>query len=255
MMPALPQVAEQFISITRVNGASVGLVLNTYDGASLRIVQVEEEGLIPNWNKENPSHQLRRGDRIVEVNGVRGDALAMAEACKVSSNLNLLFRYTSELEQRHHMMQYCTLGPEDFELLLLLDKAIPPRTNVRRSFIAQLPREKACASGLDRCSICLQEWHGDDEITRLPCQHYFCTKCIEQWLTQCRAQCPMCLAPVHCPVEDEEASTQSLLVDDSFDSEIGKETEDDECLAIVRASSPTPKIISATRCEGLGSRT
>jgi len=153
------------------------------------------------------------------------------------------------------MMQYCTLGPEDFELLSLLDEAIPPRTNVRRSFIARLPREKACASGLERCSICLQEWHGDDEITRLPCQHYFCTRCIEQWLSQCRAECPLCLAPVHCPVENEDHASQSSLVDEFLGSEISEETEDGECSAMARALNFTPKIISATRCDGLGSRT
>jgi len=255
MTPALPQVAEHMVSITKAVGAKVGLVLRGEDGGSLRIVKVEEEGLIPNWNKENPSHRLQRGDRIVEVNGVCGDSPAMAELCKTSSTLNLLFRYTSELEQRHLMMQYRTLGPEEFDLLRVLDKAIPPRTSVRRSFVAQLPRVKASACGLDKCSICLQEWHEDDMITRLPCQHYFCTKCIEQWLTQCRAQCPLCLAPVYCPAEDEDASTQSSLVDEGFGSDIGKETEGGECVAMVHASSHSSTIISATRCAGLRSRT
>jgi len=166
----------------------------------------------------------------------------MIELCKTSATLELLFRYTSELEQRHLMMHYGTLGPEDFELLRLLDKAIPPKTTVRRCFVAQLPREKASNCGLDTCSICLQEWHEDNKITRLPCKHYFCTKCIEQWLTQCRAQCPLCLAPVHCPLEDEEVLTRSSLVDEGFGSEIGNETEDGECFAMVRASRLTPKI-------------
>lgn len=248
------QVEEHMVSLQKVDGARVGLALSALDGICLRIVKVDEVGLVPNWNKENPRHQVRRGDRIIEVNGVSGNALAMIEVCKNSSTLNFLFRYTSELEQRHLMMQYRALSPEDFELLRLLDEAIPARTNVRREFIAQLPREKASACGVDKCPICLQELEKDEEITRLPCRHYFCTKCIERWLTECRGQCPICLAPVHCPALEDEAFTRSL-VDDGAGSEIGRESEEGDCSALVHASILAPKIISATRCEGLGSRT
>jgi len=254
MPPSPPQVSEHMVTLTKVDGAKVGLALTAVDGVSLRIVKVDEVGLVPNWNRENPSHPVRRGDRIVEVNGIRGNAQAMIEVCKTSATLTCLFRYTSELEQRHLMMQYRALGPEDFELLRLLDEAIPARTSVRRSFVALLPREKASACGVDKCSICLQVFDEDDEITRLPCCHYFCTKCIEQWLTECRGQCPMCLAPVHCPDVDDEASIRSSLNDDSVGSDIGRESEDGECAALVHASILAPKIVSATRCEGLGSR-
>jgi len=253
MLQALPGVPEHVVTIKKADGGGkVGIGLSALEGRCLRIVKVDAEGLMSTWNTENPTKQVRRGDRIMEVNGIRGDARAMIEACKYSGNLQLLIRFTADLEQRHRMLQYRNLRPEDFELLQLLDAALPARTCVQRSFVVRLPRFKACDVGVDKCLICLSDCEKDDELTQLPCQHCFCTKCIEMWLTECRSHCPMCLAPVICPEEDE--ASPSALHDDSGGSDIGRESEDDDCSALVHASILASKIVSATRCEGLGSR-
>jgi len=247
-----PPNSEHMVRITKVDANSkVGLGLSAVDGRSLRILKVDSEGLIPSWNRENPDQQVRSGDRIVEVNGVCGDARAMIETCKNNETLQIKVRYTADIEHRHRMLQYRNLLPEDFELLRLLDETVPPakKTCLRQSFVAQLPRRKASSCGTDKCAICLIDCGEDAEMTQLPCRHYFCTECIEHWLTQCRDHCPICMAPVECPEEDEGSTC-----DGSVGSDVGRESESDDCSALVHASILMPKIVSATRCEGLGSR-
>ena len=42
-----------------------------------------------------------------------------------------------------------------------------------------------------QCSICLCEFEGEDDVRRLPCNHYFHKGCIDGWLRISRV-CPMC---------------------------------------------------------------
>ncbi|XP_042390263.1 E3 ubiquitin ligase BIG BROTHER-related-like [Zingiber officinale] len=42
-----------------------------------------------------------------------------------------------------------------------------------------------------RCSICQEEYVGEDEVGELPCDHRYHTACIEQWLRQ-KNWCPVC---------------------------------------------------------------
>lgn len=248
-------IPEIMVTVNKVDASSrVGLGLSAIDGNCLRIVKVDNEGLIPNWNMENPTQRVQRGDRIIEVNGHCGDTVAMIQACKNDVTLQILVRSTADIEQRHRMMQYRNLLPEDFELLGLLDELPSKRTCLRESVIAQLPKRKASSCNIDVCSICLIEPEEDAEMTQLPCQHCFCTKCIEHWLTRCRIDCPMCLTPVECLANDDQASTRASSFDESSGAEdICRESEDD-CLTLVNTSLLTPKIMSATRCAGLGSR-
>ena len=41
------------------------------------------------------------------------------------------------------------------------------------------------------CSICLDEFHKDDEVVQLPCTHYFHYKCADLWLER-NESCPYC---------------------------------------------------------------
>jgi len=42
------------------------------------------------------------------------------------------------------------------------------------------------------CPILHTEFEPNEEITMLPCNHYFNTKAIEQWLKEEKAECPIC---------------------------------------------------------------
>lgn len=45
------------------------------------------------------------------------------------------------------------------------------------------------------CSICQDEYKGDDIIKILPCKHFFHTQCITEWLTNYHYKCPICRQP------------------------------------------------------------
>ncbi|KAH8742399.1 hypothetical protein F5883DRAFT_442405 [Diaporthe sp. PMI_573] len=45
------------------------------------------------------------------------------------------------------------------------------------------------------CSICIEEYHFGDEVTILPCKHWFHGECVIPWLRQ-RNTCPICRGPV-----------------------------------------------------------
>jgi hypothetical protein len=48
---------------------------------------------------------------------------------------------------------------------------------------------------ISQCSICLEDFSGDDEISTLKCLHIFHKKCIVNW-GKYRQDCPMCRAKV-----------------------------------------------------------
>ena len=51
------------------------------------------------------------------------------------------------------------------------------------------------------CSICLVEFEENDEIRKLRCDHVFHCECIDPWLLNGKAVCPVCRQGVY---EDEE---------------------------------------------------
>lgn len=42
------------------------------------------------------------------------------------------------------------------------------------------------------CNICIDEYKQDDIITILPCEHFFHTECIKNWLCREKVTCPTC---------------------------------------------------------------
>ncbi|URE18290.1 zinc finger, C3HC4 type, domain containing protein [Musa troglodytarum] len=48
-----------------------------------------------------------------------------------------------------------------------------------------------CGAEEMKCSICQEEYVGEDEVGRLPCEHLYHATCVEQWLRQ-KNWCPIC---------------------------------------------------------------
>lgn len=240
---------EHLITITKADELGLGL---TNEGHILAVTAVLPQGLVHGWNLANPSLQMHQGDRIVEVNGFHGDGSVMYEMMQRCAALHMIVRTTADLVRRHGEIEYSNMVPQDVEVLRLLDDALPPRTNVRRSFVAQLPKETALCAGVESCSICLNDFPADAKLTQLTCKHCFCTQCIETWLTQRRAECPLCKTPVQCPDSDSregDACTQALLSDDSIEANLDMEScEGNNCSTILRAYVMTPKMLSGTAC-------
>ncbi len=89
-------------------------------------------------------------------------------------------------------------GPEDYEDLLRLDENIRTSRGLSEAQIERLPRHtvtqapKAPAGETPvPCAICLDPVEKGQEMRRLPCLHYFHSKCVDRWL-RTRATCPVC---------------------------------------------------------------
>jgi len=70
------------INLIKTQGErKIGLGINQGDGKTLVILDVMQ-GLVKQWNFTHPDQEVMPEDRIIEVNGITGDAAAMLEACK-----------------------------------------------------------------------------------------------------------------------------------------------------------------------------
>ncbi|KAI1089786.1 hypothetical protein F5B19DRAFT_465907 [Rostrohypoxylon terebratum] len=63
---------------------------------------------------------------------------------------------------------------------------------------AALPPELVGTQG-DTCAICIDTLEDDDDIRGLTCGHAFHAVCIDPWLTNRRASCPLCKADYYTP--------------------------------------------------------
>ena len=48
---------------------------------------------------------------------------------------------------------------------------------------------------IERCSICLTEFDGDEEVSSMPCKHVYHQECLIQWLKTSHV-CPLCRYPM-----------------------------------------------------------
>lgn len=93
-------------------------------------------------------------------------------------------------------LQYREVTPDDYELLCLLDESLPKRGTVPLCVVQGLPTLLAQDCEACQCRVCLADLDPKLHIVQLPCRHCFHPSCIAQWLTQCKATCPICTAPL-----------------------------------------------------------
>ena len=63
---------------------------------------------------------------------------------------------------------------------------------------AGIPNELLATSG-DNCAICIELLEDEDEVRGLTCGHCYHQACLDPWLTQRRASCPLCKADYYIP--------------------------------------------------------
>jgi len=81
--------------------------------------------------------------------------------------------------------------PEDYELLLRLDEAVPKPTATAESLKCLTPVDlHGCRGG--KCPVCLSLFEEHDSVVALPCGHQFHHSCITTWLAGYRRTCPLC---------------------------------------------------------------
>jgi hypothetical protein len=83
-------IAEYSIVVDKSSGKKLGLQIDDSHRDHLHIADITE-GLVPEWNAKNPNQQVKTGDCVVELNGVRVYEEMMAECIK-NQVLNLSLR-------------------------------------------------------------------------------------------------------------------------------------------------------------------
>jgi len=82
------------VEVVRTPGSKLGVDVDHQDGLTLFVDNVTH-GIINAWNIQNPGHQIQPGDRIIEVNGFRGDVQKLIDECKKSQTLVMKVRKNS----------------------------------------------------------------------------------------------------------------------------------------------------------------
>mmetsp|Transcript_75113 Transcript_75113/g.140088 ORF Transcript_75113/g.140088 Transcript_75113/m.140088 type:complete len:170 (-) Transcript_75113:76-585(-) len=86
------QPSEYMITLDKASGHTLGVDVDLADGQTMLVDKLDAVGLIADWNRKNPELEVRINHRIVEVNGVRGDAQAMTVRAKNDSVLRIVLR-------------------------------------------------------------------------------------------------------------------------------------------------------------------
>lgn len=122
----------------------------------------------------------------------RANAIDHPNALKYELKHNNASKDNNNQTNRIADLQHREIGPEDYELLLLLDASIAPKT-VSTSFLTSLRVvivEEANLLG-ELCAICIEPYRESDKAKQLPCQHYFHENCIDNWLSNASLNCPL----------------------------------------------------------------
>lgn len=85
--------AEWNVNLRKPAGDAFGLKFDAGDGEFIKIQKVKPGLFMDDWNKQNPGKSVKRGDKIIAVNGVRGNAKKMMDLCTKSSGpLDITFQ-------------------------------------------------------------------------------------------------------------------------------------------------------------------
>mmetsp|Transcript_28254 Transcript_28254/g.65354 ORF Transcript_28254/g.65354 Transcript_28254/m.65354 type:complete len:381 (-) Transcript_28254:111-1253(-) len=83
------------------------------------------------------------------------------------------------------------ITPEDYDLLLRLDKAVEKKP-IAADTVQALPSVAKEEFHGEQCAVCLGDLEDDEDVTALPCRHHFHRACISKWFAECHHCCPLC---------------------------------------------------------------
>jgi len=86
--------------------------------------------------------------------------------------------------------------------------AAPPasQTAIEQLEKKKLTDEMIGSEGKAECTICIDEMHRDDDVTVLPCTHWFHGECVTLWLKE-HNTCPICRRPIETREERRDRRT------------------------------------------------
>lgn len=77
------------VDLDRSRGTQLGMKIRPA-GTLLEVTKVKEEGLVAEWNEAHPESAVHAGDRILEINGISGNAESMLQECAREALLRLI---------------------------------------------------------------------------------------------------------------------------------------------------------------------
>jgi len=157
------------VTVEITENVSLGVMVSVSSGG-LEIVRLMD-GAVEAWNTNNPSKEVRVGDRVVFANG--GTLSDMLAAMRQVGTV--------------HMVIYRGPRCSDDKSGLVLSES-----DVERIPVVRLTADDVCQSDGGVCGICLEEWVEGEEVMQLPCTHRFHKECAAPWLTKHSALCPLC---------------------------------------------------------------
>ena len=78
--------------LEKTTGVTLGLDVDTMAEVGVLPIKAITGGLVVVWNEKNPDNQVSSGDKIIEVNDVRGDAASLVERCARDQTLKMVLR-------------------------------------------------------------------------------------------------------------------------------------------------------------------
>merc|ERR1712060_395361 len=91
-LPAQPEVDGEFqVVLDKSSGSPLGIDIVYWENNTL-LVEGVVGGLVQDWNYRYPRLGIRRGDVVLEVNGVKGDMHRLVDECTKRSVLKLTLR-------------------------------------------------------------------------------------------------------------------------------------------------------------------
>lgn len=107
-----------------------------------------------------------------------------------SSTASLAVNASSSVMNQLLALQTRELTPEDYEILLLLDQSVKPKT-LSKEKVNTFPCVILDCDCEDTCTICMTTYEKGESQKTLPCGHKFHTPCIDHWLTNSSVKCPL----------------------------------------------------------------
>eukprot|EP00931_Biecheleriopsis_adriatica_P079000 TRINITY_DN52417_c0_g1_i1.p1 TRINITY_DN52417_c0_g1~~TRINITY_DN52417_c0_g1_i1.p1 ORF type:complete len:145 (+),score=43.51 TRINITY_DN52417_c0_g1_i1:52-486(+) len=86
-----PGPGEQFSIVLKktADRSKLGIDVDLTDNMAL-VVDSIKDGLVMDWNRDHEGLPVGKNDRIISVNGIKGDAQQLTELCRVQETLEMV---------------------------------------------------------------------------------------------------------------------------------------------------------------------
>jgi len=79
------------VALSKTGCMKLGIDISQHDGRTLLVTEIRE-GIVKEWNRLNPCHQVRPGDRIIKVNACQNNARKLLEECRKNEILRIVIK-------------------------------------------------------------------------------------------------------------------------------------------------------------------